>query len=112
MPNEILNEDEVLLRLNRIFTEKEKLAWLAKEYNLLIRKYKIINGEKDNLVAKNIKLSKKINEDSLQYPSTLNGSTHVTVKAYMKLYERYNALDKRFWEVVQELNSLKKEERL
>lgn len=112
MPEEIIDDDEMLLRLNRLFTDKEKLAWLGKEYGLLRRKYKIINSEKDNLVNKNIKLSKKIHEDSLQYPSTINGSTHVTVKAYMKLYEKYKSLDKRFWELVQELNAIKKEEGL
>lgn len=104
--------NEPLLEIYRKLSDKEKLAWVRETLRELSNKYEKLKQQNVNLTKKNQKLQDKINRDSIQYPSQLNGQSFVSVKAYFKLQERYKELDKRFWEMVQELNQLKKEEKL
>ena len=107
-----MNSEEPLLKLHRDFTDKEKLDWLRIDYRKLEKKLSEIELENENLKIRNKKLSDKIKKDDLQFPSALNGEKTVSVKAYFKLRKMYDDLDKRFWEVIQELNQYKIKEEL
>jgi len=104
-----MSQQEPLLELYREFSDKEKLGWIIRDFNLLKKRFSRLQRENNNLKVRNEKLSKKIKEDDLQYPSKLSGQTTVSVKAYFKLRERYKQMEERFWEVNQELNKLKGE---
>lgn len=102
-----VNSSETLLELYRDYTDAEKLGWMISNYNQLEKKFYNVVRENQNLKIKNEKLNKRVKEDELKYPSQLNGEKYVSVKAYFKLRERYKQMEDRFWEVVQELNTLK-----
>jgi len=77
-----MSQQEPLLELYREHSDKEKLAWVIRDYNLLQKSFHRIQRENNNLKVRNEKLSKKIKEDDLQYPSKINGQTTVSVKGY------------------------------
>jgi predicted RNase H-like nuclease (RuvC/YqgF family) len=105
-------DQETLLPLHREFTDKERVELCSIKVKKLIRQTEDLQGEITRLKAQNEKLSTQLKETDLQFPSTLYGKDTVSVKSYMRLHRRYQELDTRFWEVVQELNQLKKEEQL
>jgi uncharacterized protein YdcH (DUF465 family) len=108
--NNEVQEPEILLELHRELTDKEKLAFLTQKFKKLVKKYKDQCWLNTKLVDERERLKKRIEEDEIKYPSTYQGGKNISVKAYFKLYEKYKDLDQRFWEVVQERNSLKNAE--
>lgn len=105
-------ESEVLLTLHREFTEKEKLELCQIKVGKMRKQLQSLQDRNEQLKIKVEKLEETIRRDSLTFPSTMNGDTVVSVKKYLKLVRKYQEMDKRFWEVIQELNQLKQEEKL
>ena len=99
------------LRLHRGFTDHEKIAWLAKDLNIERRKTKKLIAENKVLREKNSVLIKQINDDTVQYPSSIEGKTTVTVKAYCKLRELNQNLEAQLLEMGIELAKYKTEEK-
>lgn len=104
--------EESLLKIYRKLTGNEKLLWLSKQYDELHKNFLQVKSQRDKFREENERLRTKMREEDLQYPSQLSGKDTVTVKTYFKLREKYDALNKSFWELSQELNKLKQEEKL
>lgn len=95
---------EPLLKLNSELTDKERIAILHSKLNKLEKRNDELACTIRNQNRHISELKAKIAEDDLQYPSTLNGCTMVSVKAYFKLREVCKKLEQRIWEIAQELN--------
>jgi uncharacterized protein YdcH (DUF465 family) len=108
IPEQNPHSVDTLLELYRELTDKEKLKWITVDYRKLEQILKNKSGRIKNLEAKVAKLEKRIKEEDMLYPKTLSGTATISVRPYFKLMDKYRELDKRFWEVVQERDRLKK----
>jgi len=101
--------EEPLLKLHREFTDKEKIALLRQK----VRDLEIKNNNQQSLIQAledKIKRQAALILSEIGTEKEIEGKKFVREKTHLKLQKRHSEMQDRFWEVVRELNALKKVE--
>lgn len=93
-----MEEREILLPLEREYTEKEQIGFLKQQNQNLVNQLMQGHGVNKELKRK----LQQFTDGKILPPGWIHEKTHV------KLLNKYHDLNKRFWEIVKEFNDYKK----